>query len=116
MESMPVDRRKEVWSQEGLFQLVPDKQLDEIYWKYSTEEQRLLACADFYVNSNPDSSWTHLCERLYSKGEVTAARKAKTFIPQTGEQSTYMSCNSHPERQQILSHVILSVHMHMDCT
>ena len=82
MESVPLDRRKEVSSDWGL---VPDKQLDEIYQKYSTEEQRLRACADFYVSVNPESSWTVLCDGLYIKSEMTAARKAKTFIPQTGE-------------------------------
>ena len=82
MESVPLDSRKEVWSH---WRFVPGKQLDEIYQKYSTEEQRLRACADFYVSANPESSWTQLCERLYNMSEMTAARKAKTFIPQTGE-------------------------------
>ena len=34
---------------------------------------------------NPESSRKHLCERPYEMSEVTAAKKAKTFIPQTGE-------------------------------
>ena len=82
MENVAVERRKEVWSEWGI---VPDAQLEEIYQKYSTEEQRIHACADFYVNCCPGSSWTDLCQRLYLKNEMTAARKAKTFIPQTGE-------------------------------
>ena len=82
MESVPLDRRKEVWSD---CDLVPDKQLDEIYQKYSTEGQRLRACADFYVSGQPVSSWTYLCQGLYLMSELTAVRKAKTFIPQTGE-------------------------------
>ena len=82
LESVAVERRKEVWSRGGIF---PHLQL-EIYQKYSTEEQRIHACADIYVNCCPHSSWTHLCRRLYWENEMTAARKAKTFIPQTGEQ------------------------------
>jgi hypothetical protein len=83
MEKVAVERRKEVWSNRGI---VPDPQLEEIYQKYSTEEERIHACADIYVNCNPYSSWTHLCQELYEENEVTAAGKAKTFIPQTGKQ------------------------------
>ena len=82
IENVAVERRKLVWSRRDI---VPDLQLEEIYQKYSTEEQRIHACADFYVNCCPDSSWTHLCQRLYGMNEMTAAKKAKTFIPQTGE-------------------------------
>ena len=82
MESVAVERRKKVWSK---WDIIPGPQLEEIYRKYSTEEQRIHACADVYVNCQLESSWTHLCQRLYSENEMTAARKAKTFIPQTGE-------------------------------
>ena len=68
METVAVDRRKSI--------LVPDTLLEECYQNY--------ACADIYVNCHPESSWTHLCQRLWNNKEVTAARKAKTFIPQTG--------------------------------
>ena len=83
MEKVAVERREEVWFE---WDIVPHSQLEEIYWKYSTEEQRIHACADIYVNCHPHSSWTHLCEGLYAWNEMTAARKAKTFILQTGEQ------------------------------
>ena len=82
-----MDSRKEVWSRSKIEvwpEVVPDTLLEEIYQNYSSEDQRLHACADFYVNCRPESSWTHLCERLFLMEEVTAARKAKTFIPQTG--------------------------------
>ena len=82
MEKVAVERRKEVSSG---WDIVPDPQLYEIYQKYSTEEQRICACADIYVNCCPHSSWTHLCQGLYKENEMIAARKAKTFIPQTGE-------------------------------
>ena len=82
MESVAVERRKEVWSK---WDIIPGPQLDEIYQKFSTEKQRIHACADIYVNCRPWSSWTRLCRGLYRCNEMTAARKAKTFIPQTGE-------------------------------
>ena len=83
MEKVAVERRKEVWSWGGI---VPDPELEEIYQKYSTEEQRIHACADFYVNCHPDSSWAHLCQTLYGRNKMTAVRKAKTFTPQAGKQ------------------------------
>ena len=82
MESVVVERRRVLWS---IGDIVPHPQLEEIYQKYSTEEQRIHACADIYVNCHPDSSWTHLCQGLFVMNEMTAARKAKTFMPQTGE-------------------------------
>ena len=84
MEKVAVERRKEVWSR---WDIVPYPQLKEIYQKYSTEEQRIHACADIYVNCRPDSSWTLLCWGLYRENEMTAAKKTKTFIPQTGERT-----------------------------
>ena len=82
MEKVAVERRKEMWSR----YIVPYSQLEEIYQKYSTEEQRIHACADIYVNCRPDSSWAYLHKELDEENEMTAMRKAKTFIPQTGEQ------------------------------
>ena len=82
MENVAVERRREVWSRWGI---VPYPQLEEIYQKYFTEEQRIHACTDIYINCNPEPSWTHLCQGLYREKEMTAAKKAKTFIPQTGE-------------------------------
>ena len=82
MEKVAVERRKKVWFGWGI---VPGPLLGEIYQRYSTEEQRIHACADIYVNCRPGSSWTHLCGGLYWENEMTAVRKAKIFIPQTGE-------------------------------
>ena len=83
MENVAVERRKEVWSRRDI---VPGPELEEIYQKHSTEEQRIRACADIYVNCHPYSSWAYLCQILYDENEMTAVRKAKTFIPQTGKQ------------------------------
>ena len=82
IENVAAERRRGVWSR---YDIVPDPQLEEIYQKYSTEEQRIHASADIYVTCNPEPSWTHLCYGLYDMKEITAARKAKTFIPQIGE-------------------------------
>ena len=82
LENVAVERRKVVWSRSGI---IPYPQLEEIYQKYSTEEQRIHAYADIYVNCCPHSSWTDLCQGLYWENEMTAAKKAKAFIPQTGE-------------------------------
>ena len=92
LENVAMERRKEVWSRRGI---VPHPQLEEIYQKYSTEEQRIHACADIYVNCRLHSSWTHLCQGLYGRNEVTAVRKAKTFIPQTGKRILLWKYISH---------------------
>ena len=89
LENVEVERRKNVWTQlymGHIMILVRDPLLEEIYQKYSTEEQRIHACADIYINCNPNTSWTEVCQGLYRENEIIAARKAKTFIPQTGEQ------------------------------
>ena len=78
-----MDSRKGVWSN-PIHPLFSHSLLEEIYQKYSSEDQRLHACADIYVNCHPEPSWTDLCSRLSYNKEVTAARKAKIFIPQTG--------------------------------
>ena len=79
-----MDRRKEVWRGWG-WELVPVPLLEEIYQKYSNEDQRLQECTDFYVNCHDNPSWRHLYVQLFFMNEMTAARKAKTFTPQTGE-------------------------------
>ena len=82
MECVSVDRKMKVWSEPCL---IPSEQLEEIYQKYSTEEQRVHACVDYYVN-HPiiHSSWADFCQRLYLMKEIAAARKAKDFIQPTG--------------------------------
>ena len=82
MVNVAEHRRRKVWSRGNS---IPDPQLEEIYQKYSIEKQRMQACADFYVNCHPASSWKHLCHRLYLEKDKTAVRKAKTFIQLPGE-------------------------------
>ena len=75
-------RKKEVWRG---WRLIPVPLLEEIYQKYSNEEHHLQECADLYVNCHYNPSWRGLCKELFYMNEMTAARKAKTFIPQSGE-------------------------------
>ena len=77
-----MDRRMGVWRER---RLVPYLLLEKIYQKYSNEDQPLQECADYFVNCYYDPSWSDLCKGLFDREEMTAARKAKTFIPQTGE-------------------------------
>ena len=80
-----MDRRKEVWSR-CCSGAVPNQTLEKIFHEYLTEDQRTRACADYYINRHPKSSWKHLHWGLfYYSNEVAAVRKARTFIPQTGE-------------------------------
>ena len=64
--------------------ITPTPYLDEIYTKYTTDEERTYALADVYVNGRPESSWQHLVETLYDKGEVAAAKEANLFFQQNG--------------------------------
>ena len=59
--------------------------VEEIYSSHSSEEERLQYCAETY-SANPDSSWEELVESLYSHEEMAAAKKAKAFLQQKGEQ------------------------------
>ena len=58
--------------------------LDEVYTKYTTDEDKTHALADVYVNSRPESSWQHLVRTLYEEGELAAAKEAKSFLQQNG--------------------------------
>ena len=84
------ERRKEVWRKvlrevlAWIF-LTPDSYVDEVYTKYATEKEQTIVLADVYINSTPDSSWHHLVQTLYDKGEVAAAKEAKSFLQQNGE-------------------------------
>ena len=80
MQNVAVERRKKVW---GALE-IPVIQLMVIYEESFNKEQRMDACADIYVNCHPESSWTDLCLNLYRKIEITAAKRAKLFIQQSG--------------------------------
>ena len=79
MDKIPVNGRMWVWHRMGLIML------NEFKERYPSEEQQIRACSDFYVNFHPEPSWVSLCHGLYKEMEVNAARKAKAFVPLTGE-------------------------------
>ena len=62
----------------------PFSYLDEVYTKYTTDKEKTHALADVYVNSRPESSWQHLVQALYAKGELAAAKEAKSFLQHNG--------------------------------
>ena len=83
VECMSVDRRIKLLSESGL---IATEQQEEISQKFSTDDQRVQACVDYYVNRPiVHPSWTTLCRKLYRMNEIAAARKAKAFIPLTGK-------------------------------
>ena len=87
MEKVTSDegRRREVW-EKVLWRggHTPSSYLDEVYTKYTTDKEKTHALADVYVNSRPESSWQHLVQTLYVKGELAAAKEAKSFLQQNG--------------------------------
>jgi hypothetical protein len=64
--------------------VVPPSQLREIQQRCSTKREIANECASYYVHCHPQSSWTHLASRLYSKGEFAAVEKLKPFLPLRG--------------------------------
>ena len=81
MENVALDRREEVLRGWGS---VPNPLLGEIYQKYSNEEQKLYACADFYVNCGVDSSWERLARKLYRELETAAVKEVRSYLNPRG--------------------------------
>ena len=87
MEKVTSDegRRRKVWERVLKWDYrTPSSYLDEVYSKYTADEEKMLALADVYINSRPESSWQHLLQTLYAEGEVAAAKEAKSFLQQHG--------------------------------
>ena len=57
--------------------------LDEVYsdTMYTKKPSDL---ADVYITSHPQSSWNHVVRFLYVNGEMAAAKKAKSYLDQSG--------------------------------
>ena len=80
-------KRRKVWKRVLEWgYATPSSYLDEVYTKYTTDEEKTHALADVYVNSRPESSWQHLVQTLYGEGELVAAKEAKSFLQQYGKQ------------------------------
>ena len=91
MEKITSDeaRRREVWKSVleqrlGRIYSAPSSYLNEVYLKDTTAEEKTHALADVYINSRPGSSWQHLLQTLYARGEVAASKEAKSFLQQKG--------------------------------
>ena len=70
----------------------PSFYIDEVYTKYTSGKEKLHSLADVYINSRPESSWEHLVQTLYDKGELAAAKEAKSFLQQNGGWYCYSAC------------------------
>ena len=79
-----MDRRMEMWKGHWIRKLVPEPLLEEIYQKYSNEEQKLHACADYYVNCGVNSSWEHLARILYKEQETAAVEEVRSYLNPRG--------------------------------
>ena len=78
-------RRREVWERVLEWNYAtPSSYLDEVFTKYTTDEEKTHALADVYVNSRPESSWQNLVQTLYRESELAAAKEAKPFLQQNG--------------------------------
>ena len=61
-----------------------DGEEEETYSSHSSEEENIRnSYANQYV-CKPDASWEQIVHCLYGHREITAAKKAKTFLQQKG--------------------------------
>ena len=74
------EKRRDIWKKI----LMNESIVDDVYMKYATSKERAEALADIYINIKPGSSWQHVIESLYTKGELAATKEAKSFLPQNG--------------------------------
>ena len=85
MEKVTSDegRRRVVWESVLRWNYTtPSSYLDEVYIKYTSDEEKAHALADVYINSRPESSWQDLVRTLYWESELAAAKEAKLFLQQ----------------------------------
>jgi hypothetical protein len=59
---------------------IPRPLLEEILRRYSTDTEKIHACADYYVNCHPDAEWKYLTKSLYDREEFALARECKSFM------------------------------------
>ena len=65
--------------------LIPQYRLDAIQSKYSTKGEISNECASYYVHCSLQPSWTELACRLYKRGEFSAVKQLKPFLPVRGK-------------------------------
>ena len=81
MGKVTADKRRKMWWR--VLQSSPI--VEKIYNIHSSENERICACSDVYVNSCPYSSWEPLASLLYEKDEMTAVDQARSFLPPRGK-------------------------------
>ena len=86
MEKVTDGGAEEVWR--GL--ITNDDILEDISSKCSTERELVNACADIYVNCNPDSSWEKVAGRLYREGETAAVEEVRSYLNPRGRFSQWV--------------------------
>ena len=69
---------------------IPSSLLEEIQRRYSTDTEKIHACADYYVNYHPKASWEDLTGTLYMNMKFAAARESKSFMS-TGKYCHYIT-------------------------
>ena len=121
MEKVTSDegRRRKVWERVLEWKVViPFSYLDEVYSKYTADEEKTLALADVYINSRPESSWQHLLQILYAESEVAAVKEAKSFLQQfeNGKQyQEHINKSVYPPRPHPRWHLISSSDVVVGC-
>ena len=58
----------------------PRTQLEDIQRRYSTDTEKIHACANYCVNYHPEASWKFVTGELYYTREFSAARKSKSYM------------------------------------
>ena len=79
MEMGNADKIPEMWKESG------ESLVKMITGNLSTTKEKTRACVDLYLNCHPDPSWETITLGLYKRGEMAAAREAKSFLQQNGE-------------------------------
>ena len=82
MEMGNTDKILEMWKESdgSLVKMIPGN--------LSTTKEKIRACVDLYLNSCRDDiqpSWKDIASGLYERGEMAAAKGAKSFLQQNGE-------------------------------
>ena len=65
--------------------LIPPSRLNVIKSKYSTKENISNECASYYVHCSLHPSWMKLARCLYERGEFSAVKQLKPFLPVRGK-------------------------------
>ena len=80
MEMGNADKIMEVWKE-----LLDESLVKMITGNLSTTKEKTRACVDLYLNCSPYPSWIAITSVLYDRGELAAAKEAKSFLQQNGE-------------------------------